>query len=157
MESFRRQNNLRFLKEEKLVKKIIPLLLILFLSAAVESTAGSIVVIAHKDFPTDVLTVEEVQRIFLGKKTTWKNQGKIMPICLKNGKSHESFVRTFLDMNASQFDIFWKKAVFIGTGRPPRSLSGETDVVKSVMMTPGALGYIDSETNHDAVKTIDIK
>lgn len=138
------------------MKKIILLLMILFFSSAIESPAGSIIVIAHKDFPVDALTIEEIQRIFLGKKTTWNSLNKITPICLKTGKSHESFVRSILDMNPSQFDIFWKKAVFIGTGKPPRSFSGEPDVVKSVMATPGGVGYIDSDTRHDTVKIIKV-
>lgn len=139
------------------MKKTIMLLLMLFFSSVMASRAGSVIVIANKDVPLTSITTDELQRIFLGKKTTWNGGKKIVPICLKNGRSHESFVTSFMDMNPSQFDIFWRQAIFIGTGRPPKLLADEADVVQFIMTTPGGVGYIDSDTRHDMVKTIVVK
>ena len=139
------------------MQKTIMLFLILYLSSVVSVWAGSIIIIANKDVSLSSLTGDELQRIFLGKKTTWNNGKKIVPVCLKSGKSHESFIRNYMDMNASQFDIFWKQVVFIGTGRPPRSFVDEAYVVQFVMSTKGGIGYIDSDTRHGMVKTLAVK
>jgi len=139
------------------MKKTIMILLILFFSSAIAAWSGSIIIITNKDTALSSITTDELQRIFLGKKTTWKDGRKIVPICLKSGRTHESFVRYYMDMNASQFDIFWKQAVFIGTGRPPKSLTDESDVVQFVMNTPGGVGYINTDTRHDMVKSIDVR
>ena len=137
--------------------KTIMLLLAFFFSCVVAAQAGSVIIITNKDVPASSLSLDELARIFLGKKTTWQNGKKIAPICLKSGKAHESFLRSYLDMNPSQFDIFWKQAVFTGTGNPPKSLVDEADVVQLVKSTAGGIGYIDSRTLHKKVKILKVK
>jgi ABC-type phosphate transport system substrate-binding protein len=138
------------------MKKMITLLLACFFSGVMMAQAGSII-IANKDVPTETLSFGEVQRIFLGKKTTWENGQKIIPICLKSGATHINFLRTYLDMNPSQFDIFWKQAVFTGTGRPPKALEDEADMVQLVKSTAGAVGYINADTLRGTLKIIEVK
>ena len=139
------------------MKMVIMISLMILFSSVMTAGAGGVIVIAHQDTPLSTLTTDEVQRIFLGKKTVWKNGRKIVPVCLRNGKSHETFLRSLMDMNGSQFEIFWRQAVFTGTGRMPKSFADEEDVVRFVSNTPGGMGYIDSETRHGMVKTISVK
>ncbi len=139
------------------MKKTVLLILFLLVSAAMPARAGSIVVIAHDQVPFSSLTADELQRIFLGKKTFWNGGRRIVPVCLKQGQTHESFLRSFMDMTGSQFDIFWRQAVFTGTGNPPKAFQRESDVIEFVRKTPGGLGYIDSATSHAALKIIKVK
>ncbi|GAB6094830.1 ABC transporter substrate-binding protein [Desulfatiferula olefinivorans] len=139
------------------MKKTILLLLLLLVSVAMPARAGSVMVIAHRDIPFSTLTGDELQRIFLGKKTFSTGDRRIVPVCLKHGDIHETFLRSFIDMNVSQFDIFWRQAVFIGTGTPPKAFDHEDDVIRFVENTPGGLGYIGSEIDHDTVKVITVK
>ena len=138
------------------MKKTILLLLAILLTSGPSIQAGSVIVIANRDVPTGELSFDQVQRIFLGKMTTWKDGRKIVPVCLKGGETHTVFLRNFLDMNPSQFDIFWKQAVFTGTGRPPRALLNETDVIQVVKGTPGSIGYIDSDTLRGTLRIIEV-
>ena len=137
--------------------KMIILLLTCFLSCAAVAQAGSVIIIANKDISATSLRPEEIQRIFLSKKTTWDDGKRITAVCQKSGPAHAAFLRSFLDMNPSQYDIFWKHAVFTGTGRPLKSLADEADVVEFVRTTPGGIGYINSETPHDDVKTMKVQ
>jgi ABC-type phosphate transport system substrate-binding protein len=139
------------------MKKWIIMIGLLCFSSAVPAWAGSMIVIAHNATPYSTLTMDEVQRIFLGKKTVWANGDRIVPVCLKKGKNHDSFLRAYLDMNSSQFEIFWKQAIFTGKGQMPKTFASETDIVHFVRDTPGSLGYIDSSTQHTVVKTIEMK
>lgn len=139
------------------MKKTIMLLLTFLFACVVAAEAGSVIIIANQDVPTASLRFDELQRIFLGKKTTWQDGKKIVPICLKSGTTHASFLRAYLDMNPSQFDIFWKQAVFTGTGRPPQSLEDEADVVQFIKKTAGAVGYIDADTRRGTLKSIEVK
>lgn len=138
------------------MKKTILLLLAILLTSEASIQAGSIIIIANRDVPAGELSFDQVQRIFLGKMTTWRDGQKIVPICLKGGATHATFLRSYLDMNPSQFDIFWKQAVFTGTGRPPKALANETDVIQAVKGTPGSIGYIDSDTLRGALKIIEV-
>ncbi len=139
------------------MKKTVMLLLAFFFSGIVAVQAGSVIIIANKDVPSASLSYDELQRIFLGKKTTWADGKKIVPICLKGGSTHASFLRSYLDMNPSQFDIFWKHAVFTGTGRPPGALMDEMAVVQFVKNTTGGVGYIDSDNLRGTLKVIEVK
>lgn len=139
------------------MKKLIMIVLMILFSSVMTAGAGSVIIIAHPDTPLATLTTDEVQRIFLGKMSIWKNGKKIVPVCLKGGKSHDAFLRSLMDMNGSQFDIFWRQAVFTGTGQMPKSFVDEEEVVRFVNNTPGGLGYIDSETRHGTVKIIGVK
>lgn len=139
------------------MKKTIMLFAAFLLFCAATADAGGIIVIANKESGTASLSVDEVQRIFLGKKTVWENGKKIIPVCLKGGRKHETFLRAFLDLTPSQFDTFWKQAVFTGTGRPPKSFESEEELIQFVKSTAGGVGYIDSDTGHSAVRAISVK
>jgi len=138
------------------MKKTILLLLAILLTSGASIQAGSIIIIANQDVPAGELSFDEVQRIFLGKMTTWSDGRKIVPICLKGGATHAAFLRKYLDMNPSQFDIFWKQAVFTGTGRPPKALANETDVIQTVKGLSGSIGYIDSDTLRGTLRIIEV-
>lgn len=139
-----------------MIKTIWLCLTFLFIGG-VSAQAGSIVIIANKNAPVEALSTDEIQRIFLGKKTTWPDGNQIIPICLKSGPTHAAFLRTYLDMNPAQFDVFWKQAVFTGTGRPPKALRSESDVIQLVKSTAGGVGYVDADTPRGTLKTIKVK
>lgn len=139
------------------MQKTIILMLACLFSCVVVVHAGSAIIITNNGVPAASLSDEEVQRIFLGKKTAWEDGKKIVPICMKGGRTHASFLRDFLNMNPSQFDVFWKHAIFTGTGRPPKSLVNESEVVQMVKSTSGGIGYIDPDTPHEDMKVLDVK
>lgn len=139
------------------MKKTVLLCLILLASVVLPARAGSIIVVAHTDVPVSVLSGDELQRIFLGKKTFWSGGRRIVPVCLKRGGTHESFLKSYMDMNVSQFDIFWRQAVFVGTGTPPAAFSSEREVIDFVRKTPGGVGYVDSSNVQGELKIIKVK
>lgn len=137
-------------------KKALMTLLCLFTAVSL-AHAGSIILIANKGVAASTLSRDDVQRIFLGKKTTWDDGKKISPVILKGGFVHEQFLKTYLDKNVSQFDTFWKQVMFTGKGKTPKSVPGDAEMVWFVGNTDGAVGYIDSDTPHGDVKKLDLK
>lgn len=155
MEPLRIQNHLQFLGSA--MKKLIIILWLLIYLSIIPAWAGSVIIIVHSENPRSTLSIDEVQRIFLGKKTIWKNGDKIVPVYLKKGESHNSFLRDYLGMNNSQLDIFWKHVIFTGKGQMPKTFESETDIVDFIIKNPGGVGYIDSDTQHSMVKTISLE
>lgn len=137
--------------------KMIILLLTCFFSCTAIAQADSVIIIVNREISAGSLKREELQRIFLSKKTTWDDGKKITAVCQKSGTTHAAFLRSFLDMNPSQYDIFWKHALFTGTGRPLKSLADEADVVEYVRTTPGGIGYISPDIPHEDVKTMKVQ
>jgi ABC-type phosphate transport system substrate-binding protein len=139
------------------MKKIIMLTIMFSLIFSAASQAGAVIVIANKNVAAASISAADLERIFLGKKASWDNGQKLTLVVQKTGKVREVFLKEYLSKNPSQYDIYWKQALFTGTGRPPKALSSDEEMVQYVSSTDGAIGYIDSDTPHDGVKKLDVK
>lgn len=127
----------------------------LFLSTACPA-ASEVVLICNKDVPDAALSRDDVQQIFLGRKTRWSDGSKITFGVLKGGDVHDAFLRTYLNKTESQFTMFWKKMVFTGKGRLPESFETPEALRDYVVATPGAVGYIPVDLSTDSIKTLPV-
>lgn len=125
---------------------------------AVAGTAGAApVLIAHPGVTADALEAGQVQNIFLGKTAQWDDGTRVTLAMLKGGDVSDAFLKANVKKSQRQFETFWKKAVFSGTGEMPAAFDTEAELVAFVAATPGAVGYIDSATPHDSVKEVAVK
>ena len=135
-------------------KSMMIFILCIALLEPVLSSADDLVIITNENVPTSVLSKDDIKQIFLGKKTTWDNGEKIIFVVQTGTDANTSFLKTYILKNAYQFDIYWKKQVFTGKGKAPKSFSSEQELVQFVSQTPGAIGYVSSGTDIGKVKTI---
>ena len=139
------------------MKKIIISLIALFLlSASVIAADGNVVIIANKSAPVSSINSATVKLIYLGKKNTWSDGSKIVPVALKSGEVHENFLSSHVQKSASQYSSFWKQAIFTGEGTPPRSFATMKELVSYVASTPGAVGYVSKGTSIGNTKLIKV-
>jgi ABC-type phosphate transport system substrate-binding protein len=139
------------------MKKTIFIAAAMVLIYALSLQAGTVIVIANKGVASSSVSRDEIQRMFLGKKTTWENGKKVVPVDQKGGRVQSGFLAEILKKTEAQYDSYWKQAVFTGVGLPPKSFETDAEVVQFVEKTDGAVGYIDSDSPHAAVKKLDIK
>ena len=154
------------------MKKAILVLLIfnfclVFLQAeskAEQVNPEEIVLVCHKDVPLSTVSKAEVLEIFLGKTTSLgEKKVKIKLATLKDGPVHISFVRYYIKKTVSQFKNFWKKQVFSGKAKMPKSFNTEKELIEYVSQKEGAIGYVHIKTSNDKeliskeVKIISIK
>lgn len=121
------------------------------------ANAENVIVIVNKNVSATTLSRDEIQQVFLGKKTAWPDGKKITPVIHKGGNVQEVFLKDYMNKTSSQYEAFWKQAIFTGTGKPLKSLSGDEDIVQFVSRTDGAVGYIDADSPHRDVKRLDVK
>ncbi len=119
--------------------------------------AADIYLIAHRDVVDKELSNKSIERIFLGKKSRWSDDSKIIPVMLKYGELHEKFVSRMLSKDASQFSTYWKQAVFTGRGLPPKSFETSKELLEYIAKTPGAIGYAATPPKDAAIITIAIQ
>ena len=124
------------------------------LAASAVCAAGEYVVIVNNSNPITELAKSEARNIFLGKKTTWANGQKIDVVVLSGGKTHEAFCSDVINKTPSQFSTFWKTALFTGTGTPPRTAGGDSEIMSIVKRNPAAIGYINGSAAADGVKVV---
>ena len=116
-----------------------------------------LVIIANPDLNDNSIEQRELQRIYLGKLTLWKNDTSIVPVMLKSGPLHEEFIEGYIDRSVQRFVTYWRQMVFTGKGMPPKSFASESDLVDFVARTPGSVGYVSSSANVSSVKKLELE
>jgi len=119
--------------------------------------ADTYVLIVNKANPETSISIQEARNIFLGKKSTWENGVKISPFTQNGSPVHGAFTKGVVGKSPQQFSTFWKKALFTGTGIPPRDFSSDASMLKSVASQSGAIGYVSAGSVNDSVKTVDLR
>ncbi|OQX09777.1 MAG: hypothetical protein BWK80_46495 [Desulfobacteraceae bacterium IS3] len=127
--------------------------LIVFISF---SSAEDVLIIANKDVPVDSLSKNEIRGIFLGEKIKWDNDSKITFVILKT-EVHDLFLKEYLGNTAAQYQNYWKKMVFTGKSKSPKSFKDAESLMDYVAETGGAVAYLPASAYNDKVKIISVK
>ena len=139
---------------------IVPLLALMlmvlsgFFSSA--TIAADVVIVANNSVSEAALTKGTLKKIYLGKQVKWSDGNKIYLTALKKSDTHKVFAKTYVRKSPSQFRMYWKKMVFTGKGKAPKSCESDAAMLKYVSSTDGAIGYISSGASPDGVKTITV-
>jgi len=108
-------------------------------------------------------TVEAVDRRFVSdaffKKTTrWPNDLFIRPVDQSaDSASRRAFSEDVLKRSVAAVKSYWQQMVFSGRGVPPPELDSDAEVVKFVVLNPGAIGYVSPGANVAGAKTISVR
>jgi len=122
-----------------------------------DESTKNVIIIGNKNLPFDSLNTSDLKNIFQRKKTMWDDGQKISFAILNSGKTHQQFVRHYIQKTPAQYHRYWKKLVFSGRGVPPISFRNEKSLMAHIALTTGAIGYISPETRlSGGVKTIKI-
>lgn len=120
-------------------------------------SAGDVLIITNKNMPETSISREDVKDIFIGKKTNWANDEAITFVILEDGQTHQLFLQNYVKRTPAQYSRFWKKQIFTGKGRKPKSFKTEEALIDYVADTDGAIGYISTESASSKVKVMSIK
>jgi ABC-type phosphate transport system substrate-binding protein len=120
--------------------------------------AEDVVIITNKSVSADSLNKEEVKNIFIGKKTRWDDNEKINFVTLpKSDETHRVFLKKFVKRTPAQYSRHWKKQIFTGKGKKPKSFQTEKGLLEYVASTKGAIGYISTGVITDDIKVLSVK
>lgn len=137
---------------------LISLVLLMMIPLVSSSAfAGEIRVITGQKTPTDTLSDDMIQSIFLGKKTSWPDGNAVEFVVLSSGDTHDVFLKTYVKKSASQFKIYWNKQVFTGKGKNPKSFDSESDLLAYVAGKAGTVGYVSASTDVAMAKILNEK
>ena len=119
--------------------------------------AADFTVIVNAQNGVSQISKDDLKSIYLGKKSSWPNGGKIEAVMLHEGKAHEAFSNDIVAKSPAQLATFWKSALFTGTGTPPKTVSSDAEVVQAVSSTPGAVGYISAGAATGSAKAVKVE
>ena len=102
---------------------------------------AGVVIIGHANLPK--LDQEAVLRLYLGKLIEIGGTA-VIPVNAKPGSPvRQHFLKTFINQDEEKYTAYWIVRRHIGKGNPPRELGNSGDIIRYVLNTPGAIGYID--------------
>lgn len=129
---------------------------LLFSSILSYSTAtfAEVVVIVHPD-NTNQLDGAAVKRLFLGKEKKFPDGQPASPLNQTvDTATRQMFDEQVLERNSSQIAAYWSKLVFTGKGVPPKEVSGDAEVISSILQDANAIGYVHRDAVTGDVKVI---
>ncbi len=137
------------------MKKII--LSIIISSIFILAFAQDFKIVVNKTNSISTLSKSDIKKIYTGKKKAWGNGSTIVPIVLKKSPVFGKFLKQAVHKNSSQFNSFWKRAVFTGTGNPPKEFNSDKDVIKFISQNPHAIGFVSGNSKIGNLKEITLK
>jgi ABC-type phosphate transport system substrate-binding protein len=142
-------------KPLEMIRNCWKLTLMLAMSAITASAHADVVVIVSAKSHITSLTAEQTARIFLGKTSSFPDNGDAVPIDQAEGSAiRDEFYSKVVHKNSSQLAAYWAKVIFTGDGRPPEKLESNVAVRKAVAKNQNAIGYIDKSAVDKSVRVI---
>jgi ABC-type phosphate transport system substrate-binding protein len=136
--------------------KIYGLLLLLIALLVAPLKAAEVQVIANPGVAVAELSAGELKDIFLGSKTA-VGGGAVEPVLHNGGSTHEAFLQTYIGKSEMALRNHFKTLVFTGKGVQPRMFATDAEVLKYVMSTKGAIGYVSATADTGSAKKIQVK
>lgn len=126
-------------------------------SALAQGVDRSLRVIVSKENKLASLSTDDLNRIFLGKKTLWETGTRIVPAMPEEeSPAGETFLAGTLKKSVSQFRAYWKRLLFSGGGTVPKVFRSSAQLVDFVARQPGAIAVIEAQAVDDRVRVLEI-
>jgi len=100
---------------------MMPALLLAVAAVASNAQAEVVVIVSAKSHITR-LTADQAAKIFLGKASTFPEDGDAVPVDQAEGSAiREEFYSKVVRKSSSQVSAYWAKVIFTGDGHPRKS------------------------------------
>jgi hypothetical protein len=135
---------------------LLPLLLAVSVGLPVPAQA-QVLVIVNPGISASSLSKSELHDIFTGASNSLDRTAQVTPVLLREGSVHTAFLSLYIGKSDSAFRAGWRSILFSGQGTMPRTLDSDADVIAFVERTPGAIGYISSDSPHKGVRVLAVR
>lgn len=113
---------------------------------AVASEPPYLVIAHHPD--SGAVDRNFLARAFLKKVTSWPNGDGIRPVDQAHGSPiRRRFSEEVIGRSVLAVRNYWQQLIFSGRAVPPPELDSDEAVVRFVLRTPGAIGYVSGEAD----------
>ncbi|NOX77248.1 MAG: phosphate ABC transporter substrate-binding protein [Gammaproteobacteria bacterium] len=128
------------------------------LMASLVAYADEVVVVVHPSNTLTEMSVDDVRKIYLGKKKYFPGGTKVTPGDQPKGtKSRKFFYGGIVRKKEAKLKSYWSRLIFTGKGTPPKIIGLDHVVKEWVASQPRGMGYIMRSEADDTVKILDLK
>jgi ABC-type phosphate transport system substrate-binding protein len=116
---------------------------------------AELAIIANPSNSLNEISVEDVERIYLGKSKSFPGGGRAAPVDQALGNPvREHFFASVLEKTEAQVTGYWSRRMFSGKGQPPETLPDGPAVKARVASDQNAIGYISDDLVDSSVKVL---
>ena len=128
----------------------------LFTAAASAVTGPTVIV--HPAVESAPLSVNEARLYLTRKVTAWPDATPVVVFVLPDDAPlHDEFSRTVLGLFPYQLRQAWDRQIYSGTGQGPEVVTTESEMLRRVATTPGAIGYVGNVPPDAPVKPLEVQ
>jgi hypothetical protein len=135
---------IRQLRQKKRLKLLaLTLLSLMFLFTQIGfASAKELALIVNKSFPAIVLTNKDIKEIYMGQREMIEGI-RLRPVDQDyNQAIRKAFMQRIIILPVDAYTTYWNNRIFQRGGIPPVLRKNSEEVVKTVVETDGAIGYI---------------
>ena len=141
--------------KDEIIKVILLKIAIIILLFS--SPVYAINIISNITADTASLSVNELRRIYSMRQAHWKNGTPIVVYVLASKSPlHQKFCKEQLRLFPYQLDRIWNKLTFSGYGVAPIEVASESELIKAIKSTKGAIGYVENLSEAKDVNVIKV-
>lgn len=130
----------------------------LVLLVCVSLTVHAVDVILHPSVKKPTITTPQLRRIYTMRQVQWADGHRITVYVLpRQHPLHLRFSKERLEMFPYQLDRIWNKLTYSGLGVAPITVNTPEALLEAVRKTPGAIGYVESVKDKEAVNVVNIE
>ncbi|WP_158660999.1 hypothetical protein [Thiomicrorhabdus sp. Milos-T2] len=116
------------------------------------------VVVVNSQVQIDTISAKSLGRIYAMQVKHWPDGHPIKVYTYSTQKElYRHFMISQVKMQPHQLERLWSRLIFTGTGRVPVVVGNEKEMLQKVRMTPGAIGYVETEESLTGVKALTVE
>lgn len=116
--------------------------------------SAQVAVIANLSVPAGNIEKSQLLDLYTGDKSLWSNGEPIVIFDLREkGEVRDAFYG-YLGKSPHRIKSIWLKRMLSGDADPPQSVDSESQMVRKVSSTPGAIGFVRLSSITNDVKTL---
>lgn len=125
--------------------------------AGANTPASHIKIIANSSVKDDKISMHDLKNVYLEKSSSLADGTRVEPVLARGGPTHEAFLRLYLGQSNEQLQLYYRSLVFSGKASMPKEVNSDAEMVAYVSRTKNAIGYVNSDTNTEGLKTLNIE
>ncbi len=127
-------------------------------AAWADSADPAFKVIVHPKNPVRAMSQDFVAQAFFKQAMRWDSGQTIEPVDLPvSTPTREAFSMQILKRSVPAVRAYWLQRIFSGRQLPPVELDSDAAVVRFVLGSPGAIGYVSSSAATANAKVVEVE
>ncbi len=124
------------------------------ITLGISEESKTISIIVNKSVTDDNFDQNILSDIYTLNKQYWQDGSKVVVVDKKGEDQIKIAFYKRLNLSISKLQKIWIRKQFSGKGQAPKTFKTQREIVNSIENTPGAIGYVHSDSISNNVRVI---